>query len=1019
MELPGTTSDNFDTNNFEYESILIHDLIIGETTVPAGDLGTLGCGLKFLFLFSGYRHPRDFEHCCAAIGATAVLVDVEFECNGMDIMDQAVFEKYLGDITTNKFDGVIMAMPCSTFADAHQSEVGGFRSLRGAFPPELYGFRDLDLSSKERVRGETLLALRGAEAAKRCHVVGVPWLADTPAPADDSPSLLHLPEWVDLCSLPGVSRTTIGEHTLEPIVIWGEATLEGLPIDASLSSLQLCWQMVCRLALARRVMSTREGRREHVKTADLKLTKVGKWRNSLVLMPVSTDIVITDSLAVTSVNNLTPEMCNKVKVEPHIGDLRNIADSVRKIPGHLVLGVKVAEFLGKFLDDFPDVQKACLDAIGKDTESQYHVIDKETLLYLRKNLCDIFSRHGAAVAENAHHPSVNGLISSSVCGSLLHAWASAAGDPAAPVANWFTEGAPAAISIPMDELKGIMPEVPENDEDVADPADLTCDCDTFLNHGCLDNDPDAVAIISEYVDKGFLHRCGSLEECKKFLGGADPILNKFACIEKYKWVDATGEWKVKRRIIMDSLRSGVKAASRRQYKSVLPRITDAIASLIKAMKECAEMPMSEEEVEQFVIDATDAFWELGLRPEERRFFVGKVRGDFLVYLRTAQGSRGAPLSWAAVFGLVCRCVQAVSYAGHGSFNISMHTYVDDPWAVVKGTIVSRSRSIALMILCWRIIGIRLAFGKARRGPQLDWIGANLSVFSLRSVRATIMSDRLTEVRYLTEYYLSLDVMGVKDLRSYTGKVQSMASLLHTWRPFVAMLWAALYAAPVIATRAPINCIWVSQVREPMSWLSVFLSEVTGNIVRDFHVDAYANNGLKVIIYVDASPYGLGGFLEIDGIPKSYFWDAISDLDCEFLEIEHNVGSKGQQTFEALCLLVTMRLWLPDLGTQRITVAVRSDNIAALYMVARMQPKSRSLGIIARELALDLASASYAPDFTQHVAGIANGVADTLSRKAQPGKSFQTPLYLKSALEVHPPTRVKSWWRSKQLAKLES
>ena len=70
-----------------------------------------------------------------------------------------------------------------------------------------------------------------------------------------------------------------------------------------------------------------------------------------------------------------------------------------------------------------------------------------------------------------------------------------------------------------------------------------------------------------------------------------------------------------------------------------------------------------EEVEQFVIDATEAFWELGLDPRERRFFVGKLGSKYLIYLRTAQGSRGAPLSWAAAFGLICRCVQSLFHSG--------------------------------------------------------------------------------------------------------------------------------------------------------------------------------------------------------------------------------------------------------------------------------------------------------------------------------------------------------------------
>ena len=78
--------------------------------------------------------------------------------------------------------------------------------------------------------------------------------------------------------------------------------------------------------------------------------------------------------------------------------------------------------------------------------------------------------------------------------------------------------------------------------------------------------------------------------------------------------------------------------------------------------------------------------------------------------------------------------------------------------------------------------------------------------------------------------------------------------------------------------------------------------------------------------------------------------------------------------------------------------------------AKMQPKSKALGIVARELALDLADASYNVDFIQHVAGLANVTADALSRKCQPGKDFTLPSLLADAVEVRPPARAPCWWR---------
>ena len=58
-----------------------------------------------------------------------------------------------------------------------------------------------------------------------------------------------------------------------------------------------------------------------------------------------------------------------------------------------------------------------------------------------------------------------------------------------------------------------------------------------------------------------------------------------------------------------------------------------------------------------------AFWQIPLHPEERKFFVAKLDIDkvncYMVFLRTAQGSRGAPLCWARYAALIMRLTQSL------------------------------------------------------------------------------------------------------------------------------------------------------------------------------------------------------------------------------------------------------------------------------------------------------------------------------------------------------------------------
>ena len=86
-------------------------------------------------------------------------------------------------------------------------------------------------------------------------------------------------------------------------------------------------------------------------------------------------------------------------------------------------------------------------------------------------------------------------------------------------------------------------------------------------------------------------------------------------------------------------------------------------------------------------------------------------------------------------------------------------------------------------------------------------------------------------------------------------------------------------------------------------------------------------------------------------------------------------------------------------------------MAALSTICRMQTSSHALGIIAREIALDTADAIYEPQIASHIPGIANVVADTLSRRFDPAKTYSVPPPLVHAKEIQVGPRSGGWWRT--------
>ena len=124
-------------------------------------------------------------------------------------------------------------------------------------------------------------------------------------------------------------------------------------------------------------------------------------------------------------------------------------------------------------------------------------------------------------------------------------------------------------------------------------------------------------------------------------------------MEKERINPTTGVASIKTRIILDAKQSKVSTTARRTHRSNLPRATHAIRGALGLMSST-----DDSRVYLLMADVRDAFWLIPLAWEERRFFVAKYRGQYLVFCRTAQGSRGAPPTWVAVAALVARCVQS-------------------------------------------------------------------------------------------------------------------------------------------------------------------------------------------------------------------------------------------------------------------------------------------------------------------------------------------------------------------------
>eukprot|EP00435_Cladocopium_sp_Y103_P067914 s724_g30.t1 len=285
------------------------------------------------------------------------------------------------------------------------------------------------------------------------------------------------------------------------------------------------------------------------------------------------------------------------------------------------------------------------------------------------------------------------------------------------------------------------------------------------------------------------------------------------------------------------------------------------------------------------------------------------------------------------------------HVGSRTEEARFQTYVDDPLFSIRGS-SERARQLATIIMVsWTILGFPLAFHKATLAPKLTWIGVELSI-NTSGIEAVVPQEKVQELTELLQQMLQSNIIPKKTMRTAVGKAMSIASILFCWRPFLQELYVALHTED---TKAPRECIWTKQVRHTLIWLLTFLSGEMAGIRRQYTVRCLSHHLPLVTITWDASPWGMGATLQLDGSTVEYFSIPISGDDEMVLDTKSGTH-EGQQVWEALAGLIAFRQWTKYWFGQRARLQIRSDNVGALTILTKLKGGSRQLSLLAREYA---------------------------------------------------------------------
>lgn len=504
---------------------------------------------------------------------------------------------------------------------------------------------------------------------------------------------------------------------------------------------------------------------------------------------------------------------------------------------------------------------------------------------------------------------------------------------------------------------------------------------------------------AKHIEKEHVVAFDTFEQRAGFVEGK-PILNTIGLITK------TRNGVTKPRTNLDTEQSRVKMVAANAGRATLRRLFGAILRLFCLL---AMATSADNSSECLVCDFSDAYWQIPLRGDERKYFCAtakiKSKRKCMAFLRSAQGSTNAGLLWGRLAALVMR----LSQSPYSPSELSLICYVHDPLAALHGITAVSRRNAAFMVLVWEALGFKLAYSRGQLGEEATWIGGTIRTEAV-GIRACIKEALVSDIKTDLERFIDSSVISLKDLHSLVGKLGHAAGLLIIMRPFLEPLWAALYANNIGC--APPNTLWTNQIISTLRWFKAFFGPGGTKVERFFRLDAYSRTGTIVEMGTDASPWGIGGWLSVNGKTTHFFSCRLTTYDAVIFDMTLGTAD-GWQLWECLAVLVAVDIWTSLWSHHRVVLKVRGDNVGALTLLVKMRPAITKTDIIARELALRVVELSFPPG-SVHTPGVAHVVADKRSRVFAPGRSGRVDNKidpgLEHAAETKAPSRNKAWYR---------
>ena len=571
---------------------------------------------------------------------------------------------------------------------------------------------------------------------------------------------------------------------------------------------------------------------------------------------------------------------------------------------------------------------------------------------------------------------------------LWRGWFKATGDPDYHVAEWAENGVPLGMNVPIPLSNGVFPASGETSLEMTEEApEIEMQSHVTNYKSFIDAPEDAEIEVQRYVEKGFAILMDWDEVQSYFDRGT---VSRLALILKTK-----ADGSIKRRVVVDLLRSGGNGRTVTPERIVLPRVVD-VTKMARDVAAKNEGDNHGRTAEFVMYDLQDAFCHFPVcRDELPNCLAPGNRSDQAILFRALLfGFKSAPLLMGRLSAAVGRLWQSLMSPTEGQMQI----YVDDVLTLINGTEEEKANLIALGLYTMRAFGVQIALNKGERGQQVQWIGVKMLLQwpesplkgSITYAAPKKMMDELLETLM---GWMDRGMVSHRELRSTTGRLSWVAGILPRLRWAVSVFFAVLRDAEEDEKtgleeeraqrrkdqRPKYGLVAVKRFGATLRWLIAALSRVDRFTLRR---EDLLERPVTMGIISDASPLGLGAVLVAvaphDGTlyVVEAFEAKFNKAEAKLLGVDHGESS-SQEVLEALAILRSVKLWRTKL--QHRAIFIRSDSVVALAMTRQLSSSSPPLNHVGGELAIRLEEYGVIRVVTQHIPGVLNVEPDWLSR----------------------------------------